>query len=452
MEILNVVEEEKEKDLPWPNPNVPTEAWQKYSEPYMRALVVKGKDQGHESQGHTDKADHGPSVQQSSESTYGPWMMAPSRQRRQLRALGYGDGIQKQQASDHVIFTVTNRNKQGKEENNQGRHLGKNLNQRNSNSKAGNTAKSKESNGGSRFTVLINEDEVGVGAKRIQNKGKAKLGSSSGAKYKAKTNAFNKNIEGTEEENSHASLRKDLVSFPVVDRGPDGSHNMEENPQTLEGSLRGQKSNQGTHSEGWDYGTDIQECSDSDAEMTVDTVYDNLEDFISPRDGPMFHYALEMESFEELSDTPSSKMPENVESEELELHNKPSPNQANNGSVTEIEEIEQKKPNKDEVLEPFYKFFRPFEEENDSQGNVNQTSIGEEREKVSVEYYELKLGDLVVGVVVSGNDNKLDVNVGADLLGTMLTKEVLPLYDKEMDYLLCDLEKDAEEFLVRWEL
>ncbi|KAG8377271.1 hypothetical protein BUALT_Bualt08G0010900 [Buddleja alternifolia] len=153
--------------------------------------------------------------------------------------------------------------------------------------------------------------------------------------------------------------------------------------------------------------------------------------------------------FEELSDTLSSKRPENVESEELELHNKPSPNQVNNGSVTEKEEIEQRKPDKDEVLEPFYKFFRPFEEESDSQGNVNQVSIGEEREKLCVEYYEPKPGDLVVGVVVSGNENKLDVNVGADLLGTMLTKEVLPLYDKEMDYLLCDLEKDAEEFLVR---
>ncbi|KAL3504595.1 hypothetical protein ACH5RR_034436 [Cinchona calisaya] len=30
----------------------------------------------------------------------------------------------------------------------------------------------------------------------------------------------------------------------------------------------------------------------------------------------------------------------------------------------------------------------------------------------------------------------------------MLTKEVLPLYDKEMNYLLCDVEKDAEEFMV----
>ncbi|KAF2291084.1 hypothetical protein GH714_019750 [Hevea brasiliensis] len=48
-----------------------------------------------------------------------------------------------------------------------------------------------------------------------------------------------------------------------------------------------------------------------------------------------------------------------------------------------------------------------------------------------------------------GNENKLDVNVGADLLGTMLTKEVLPLYDKEMEYLLCDMDKDSERFMVR---
>lgn len=150
--------------------------------------------------------------------------------------------------------------------------------------------------------------------------------------------------------------------------------------------------------------------------------------------------------FEEFKDTLSPKGPEHEEeSEELELLNKPSPKQVNNGSVEEIEEDELKKPDKDEILEPFYKFFRPFEEEM----NQNQSSTEDENEKVSVEYYEPKSGDLVVGVVVSGNENKLDVNVGADLLGTMLTKDVLPLYDKEMDYLLCDVEKDAEEFLVR---
>ncbi|KAL6572255.1 hypothetical protein OROMI_013213 [Orobanche minor] len=142
--------------------------------------------------------------------------------------------------------------------------------------------------------------------------------------------------------------------------------------------------------------------------------------------------------FEEFNDTLLPKRADNEESEELELLlKKPSPN------IDEIEEDELEKPDGDEVLEPFYKFLRPFEEDM----NPNQISIEEETEKVNVEYYEPKAGDFVVGVVVSGNENKLDVNVGADLLGTMLTKDVLPLYDKDMEYLLCDLE-DPEEFLV----
>ncbi|CAN4116426.1 unnamed protein product [Withania somnifera] len=122
----------------------------------------------------------------------------------------------------------------------------------------------------------------------------------------------------------------------------------------------------------------------------------------------------------------------------------------NNGVVKDVEE--QKKVSKDEVLEPFHKLFKPSES-NEQESDIEQEeevhSVEEESKKVSVEYYEPKAGDLVVGVVVSGNENKLDVSIGADLLGTMLTKDVLPLYDKEMGYLLCDLEKDAEEFLVR---
>uniref|UniRef100_A0A0D3B6J4 Uncharacterized protein n=1 Tax=Brassica oleracea var. oleracea TaxID=109376 RepID=A0A0D3B6J4_BRAOL len=35
-----------------------------------------------------------------------------------------------------------------------------------------------------------------------------------------------------------------------------------------------------------------------------------------------------------------------------------------------------------------------------------------------------------------------------DMLGTMMTNEKVPLYYKEFDYLLCDLNYDAEEFLV----
>ncbi|KAH6782445.1 Nucleic acid-binding proteins superfamily [Perilla frutescens var. frutescens] len=151
--------------------------------------------------------------------------------------------------------------------------------------------------------------------------------------------------------------------------------------------------------------------------------------------------------FEEFKDTLLSKRGENDEEfEGLELRNKPLPKQVSSEEVEGVEEEEVKKVDNDEILRPFYKLFRPFEEEM----NQSETSIDEEEnEKVSVEYYDPKAGDFVVGVVVSGNENKLDVNVGADMLGTMLTKEVLPLYDKELEHLLCDVDKDAEEFLVR---
>ncbi|PRQ24581.1 putative ribosomal protein S1 [Rosa chinensis] len=144
------------------------------------------------------------------------------------------------------------------------------------------------------------------------------------------------------------------------------------------------------------------------------------------------------------------------ENEELELLNKPSPVPMDNGSASEVD----KESVKNEALAPFLKFFTPrdsVEEVEEKGGDEVQVfeeksevdDENEEVEKVSVEYYEPKPGDFVVGVVVSGNENKLDVNVGADLLGTMLTKEVLPLYDKEMEYLLCDTSYGAEEFMVR---
>ncbi|KAF8404476.1 hypothetical protein HHK36_009361 [Tetracentron sinense] len=172
--------------------------------------------------------------------------------------------------------------------------------------------------------------------------------------------------------------------------------------------------------------------------------------FCSPRDG-----------FEEFSSTHVSEKPENEgiqEIEELELLGKPSPVPVNNVSVTEVVP-ETRKREKDEVLAPFLKFFKARDSleqaKEESESEVSEEEVNEEEEekeeskKVGVEYYEPKPGDFVVGVVVSGNENKLDVNIGADLLGTMLTKEVLPLYDQELPYLLCDLGKDAEDFMVR---
>lgn len=143
-----------------------------------------------------------------------------------------------------------------------------------------------------------------------------------------------------------------------------------------------------------------------------------------------------------------TESPESEVSEELELLNKPYLKKINNGVGVDVEEGE-KKVSKDEVLEPFYKLFKSSESNEQESDNEQEEEGEEESKKVSVEYYDAKPGDLVVGVVVSGNENKLDVSIGADLLGTMLTKDVLPLYNKEMEYLLCDLEKDAEDFLVR---
>ncbi|KAG0457778.1 hypothetical protein HPP92_022935 [Vanilla planifolia] len=115
----------------------------------------------------------------------------------------------------------------------------------------------------------------------------------------------------------------------------------------------------------------------------------------------------------------------------------------------------------DDALGPFLKFFKPrdFEEKDEiwESGKIASGERGvlkvdvvkaDEEKKIGVEYYEPKVGDLVVGVVVSGNENKLDVNVGADMLGTMLTKDVLPFYDGEMAYLCCDLGKDTKDFMV----
>lgn len=127
---------------------------------------------------------------------------------------------------------------------------------------------------------------------------------------------------------------------------------------------------------------------------------------------------------------------EEEEEKELELLNKPNP-----VAKSDEDDKERGKADEDEILEPFLKFFKP-------EGEEDESEVIEETNRVSVEYYDPKPGDFVVGVVVSGNENKLDVSIGADMLGTMLTKEILPLYDKELDYLLCDLKYDAEEFMV----
>ncbi|KAL5975502.1 hypothetical protein ACLOJK_019824 [Asimina triloba] len=148
----------------------------------------------------------------------------------------------------------------------------------------------------------------------------------------------------------------------------------------------------------------------------------------------------------------------NSKQTEVELLGKPSPPLQVDTSDKE-EASQSPKPELDEALAPFLKFFKPRDSSEGEEGEL-EAEIGVSTSKdgaeegeidsermVNVEYYEPKLGDLVVGVVVSGNESKLDVNVGADLLGTMLTKEVLPLYNEEISSISCDL-RNVEEFMV----
>ncbi|XP_062097492.1 protein PIGMENT DEFECTIVE 338, chloroplastic [Humulus lupulus] len=169
--------------------------------------------------------------------------------------------------------------------------------------------------------------------------------------------------------------------------------------------------------------------------------------------------------FDGFSSTHLSNKPEEDKARDngdFSLLDKPSPlvrDDSNDNESTSEESVV--KVDKDEALAPFLKFFstdgvNKLTEEEDGMGVSEERSESDyedeeeqkEEKKVNISYYEPKPGDFVVGVVVSGNENKLDVNVGADFLGTMLTKEVMPLYDKEMEYLLCDPNSDAEEFFV----
>ncbi|GJR46117.1 nucleic acid-binding, OB-fold protein [Tanacetum coccineum] len=81
-------------------------------------------------------------------------------------------------------------------------------------------------------------------------------------------------------------------------------------------------------------------------------------------------------------------------------------------------------------------------------GNLASVIGLKEIKGFDVEYYDPQPGDFVVGVVVSGNEYKLDFNIGADMLETMLSTKVLPLYDKKLDYLLCDFQENGDEFMM----
>ncbi|KAK7315314.1 hypothetical protein VNO77_33854 [Canavalia gladiata] len=143
------------------------------------------------------------------------------------------------------------------------------------------------------------------------------------------------------------------------------------------------------------------------------------------------------------------------EHETLELLDKPSPVPIKNGSFSDVDMNTEKGSTEKEALAPYLRFFQGDDsavevKENGGvlEGSDESGDGNEEVKDVGAEYYEPKPGDFVVGVVVSGNENKINVNVGAELPGTMLTKEVLPLYGEEMEHLLCDVDKGEEGLMM----
>ncbi|KAK8949150.1 hypothetical protein KSP39_PZI006211 [Platanthera zijinensis] len=176
-----------------------------------------------------------------------------------------------------------------------------------------------------------------------------------------------------------------------------------------------------------------------------------LNPLLFPSKPPSLLHSLPSRPNSPLSGEPHSPFssPSNAQVKEIELEllGKPSP-----VSIPDEESppASAKSVHLDDALAPFLKFFKAKNtEEIYPFGEKNETLNPAAGKRVGLEYYEPKPGDFVVGVVVAGNDRKIDVDVGADLLGSMLTKEVLPFYDRELAYLCCDLENDAREFMVR---
>lgn len=82
-------------------------------------------------------------------------------------------------------------------------------------------------------------------------------------------------------------------------------------------------------------------------------------------------------------------------------------------------------------LQPVAESAKDFVEREKVREGVLHTNNSEEQEEV--EYFVPKVGDYVVGVVVSGNHSKLDIDIGAENLGHMFVKEAIPLDKSDLD-------------------
>lgn len=89
-------------------------------------------------------------------------------------------------------------------------------------------------------------------------------------------------------------------------------------------------------------------------------------------------------------------------------------------------------------MDSYMDVFRSFPKSEEDEFDQGEHELG-------VEFYDPKVGDWVLGVVVSGDANRIHVNIGSDVLATMLTKELLPLYDDEMKRILCELPAEKKE-------
>lgn len=79
-----------------------------------------------------------------------------------------------------------------------------------------------------------------------------------------------------------------------------------------------------------------------------------------------------------------------------------------------------------------------------SAGEVPKPDSPPDEEAIEgLEYYEPRVGDFVIGVVVSGNGNRLEINIGSAGLARMYLSEVLHNNKSQMDRISCELPTDS---------
>ncbi|KAJ3695032.1 hypothetical protein LUZ60_000409 [Juncus effusus] len=132
--------------------------------------------------------------------------------------------------------------------------------------------------------------------------------------------------------------------------------------------------------------------------------------------------------------SPNQSGPPPLSPDQLELHEKPSP------SPVSAPEPETRQSEPD--LTPFLNLFSnnlSSEETPYVERKSEDDLMKKEVNGAGLAYYDPKPGEFLMGVVVSGDENKVEVDLGSDKLGIMLKKEIMPLFDEEMEDLSCDL-------------